>query len=317
MLVARAGEHPGVLVKGIDPTLVGKILDLPRHMVAGSVADLAAASTASASPKPPGILLGRELARKLKAGVGDQVRVIAPLASLDSSDWSAGTRTPRFRDFRVAGIFYSGFDEYDRRLVYIELSQAQSFFEQGDVVTGVEIALHDADRSAEVVAELSKRLGGSPYRIFDWRELNHNLFTALKLQKLVLGIALTLIVIVAAFNIVSALTMMVIGKTKEIAILKSMGARGTAGIFLCAGLIIGTVGTVLGVGLGALLCLVIQHYGYPLDPRVYLIDKLPVQVRAAELALTALITLAICVASTLYPSLRAARLRPSEGLRYE
>jgi lipoprotein-releasing system permease protein len=179
--------------------------------------------------------------------------------------------------------------------------------------------LDDVDRAREVAGQLARALGGTPYRVIDWEELNHNLFTALRMQKVALVIFLTLIILVAAFNIVAALTMLVIDKTKEIAILKSMGMRsgGVARVFQVAGLTIGGVGTAAGLGVGLLVCRVVEHYGYALDPKVYLIDRLPVRVNVDEILLTAAITLGICFVATIYPSLKAATLRPVEGLRYE
>jgi lipoprotein-releasing system permease protein len=170
-----------------------------------------------------------------------------------------------------------------------------------------------------VAKALLDRLGGSPFRTIDWQELNHNLFTAVRTQKTVLVIFLTLIILVAAFNIVAALSMLVVDKTREVAILKSMGLppAGAARIFQVAGLSIGAIGAVAGLGLGLLLCAVVARYGYALDPHVYLIDELPVRVSPVELGYTILITLVICFLATIYPALRASRLEPVDGLRYE
>jgi lipoprotein-releasing system permease protein len=201
----------------------------------------------------------------------------------------------------------------------VSLKEAQKFFGPQDVVTGVEMKLDDVEVAGQVSRRLSQDLGGAPYRVIDWEELNRNLFTALKMQKVALVIFLTLIILVAAFNIVAALTMLVIDKTKEIAILKSMGMRafGVARVFQVAGLTIGCVGIGCGLLVGLLVCAVVARYGYSLDPHVYLIDRLPVQVSLDEVLLTCGITLAICFIATLYPSLKAAQLEPVEGLRYE
>jgi lipoprotein-releasing system permease protein len=201
----------------------------------------------------------------------------------------------------------------------VNVKDAQTFYEQGDVVTGVELKLDDIDRAVDVKEELYKDLGGPPYRVIDWEELNHNLFTALKTQKAAITILLTVIVIVAAFNIIAAMTMLVIGKTKEIAILKSMGMRstGVARLFQVAGLTIGAIGIVLGIAVGMVTIVILRRYNYQLDPHVYLIDQLPVKVNVDEVIMTACITLSICFLATLYPALKAARLRPVDGLRYE
>jgi lipoprotein-releasing system permease protein len=219
----------------------------------------------------------------------------------------------------VAGIFYSGFDEYDRRLMYIALSDSMELFGQGDQVFGVELKVADVERADEIAERLEQKLGGSPYLVQPWDELNRNLFTALTLQKIVLLIVLTLIIAVATFNMVSALTMMVIDKTREIAILKSMGAtaQGIARLFQVVGLAIGGAGTLFGLAIGLTLCKVVERYDYHLDPKVYLIDRLPIAVNPSEVALVALITIVISGLATLFPAVKASALTPIEGLRYD
>src|SRR5678809_1457075 len=243
MLVTRGkGELSGVAIKGIDPQLVGGVLDLKQHMLEGSVDSLAAEPPPGV---PPPIIMGKELAHKLKAKVGDDVTVVVPLSNIDFDTWRAKSSAPRTRRFRVTGIFYSGFDEYDRRLMYTSLADTQELVGRGDQVMGVEMKVKDVDRAEEIANKLEEKLGGPPYQVQDWYELNHNLFTALELQKFVLVVILTLIIIVAAVNMVSALTMMVTDKTREIAILKSMGASSPslAQVFQVVGLAIGGVGT--------------------------------------------------------------------------
>ena len=267
----------------------------------------------------PPIIMGKELAHKLKAKVGDDVTVVVPLSNIDFDTWRAKSSAPHTRKFRVTGIFYSGFDEYDRRLMYVALRDTQELVGRGDQVMGVEMKVKDVDRAEQIAAHLEKALGGPPYQVQDWYELNHNLFTALNFQKLALVIILTLIIIVATVNMVSALTMMVTDKTREIAILKSMGSTssGVARIFLVLGLAIGGVGTILGVGIGLVTCYAVSSYGYHLDPKVYLIDRLPIDVRLPEVLLVAGITLVISLVATLFPSQGAAALTPVEGLRYD
>ena len=321
MMLARGAALSGVLVKGIDVVDSPKVLDVAERLTEGKMADLAIAAPPVDGGTPlPAIFLGQELQRKLKAKLGDRVRVVSPKTDFDPSVSSpSGGGAPAVREFRVAGVFYSGFDEYDRRLAYVDLKEAQRFYGTADVVTGVEMKLDDVDRAVDVARSIVKHLGGTPYRVIDWEELNRNLFAALKMQKVALVIFLTLIILVAAFNIVAALTMLVIDKTKEIAILKSMGMRasGVARLFQVAGLTIGVVGIGCGLLVGLLVCAVVAQYGYSLDPRVYLIDRLPVQINLDELLLTCGITLAICFLATLYPSLKAALLEPVDGLRYE
>ncbi len=310
------GELSIGAVKGIDPARVGTVLDLPQHMIEGSVQALAAPR---AEGEHPPIILGRELARKLKAKLGDEVTLVAPLSGIDTKTWLHTGKPPKTAKFVIRGIFYSGFDEYDRRLMYVDIQEMLEFLEQGDVVMGVEMKLTDVDKATQVALALEKQLGGDPWVVMDWQQLNKNLFTALKLQKVALTVFLTLIIIVAAFNMVAALTMMVFDKTKEIAILKSMGgsSTGVARVFQVVGLTIGGVGTVLGLALGMLLCTVVSRYGYPLDPKVYLIDQLPIRVNPSEVVLIGIITMVISGLATLYPAFKASSLRPVEGLRYE
>jgi len=317
MLVTRGkGQLSGVAIKGVDPTLVGGVLDLKQHMLEGSVDSLAAEPPPGV---PPPIIMGKELAHKLKAKLGDDVTVVVPLSNIDFDTWRAKSSAPRTRKFRVTGIFYSGFDEYDRRLMYTSLADTQELVGRGDQVMGVEMKVKDVDRAEEIANKLEEKLGGPPYQVQDWYELNHNLFTALELQKAVLVVILTLIIIVAAVNMVSALTMMVTDKTREIAILKSMGASSTslASVFQVVGMAIGGVGTLIGVVVGLATCYVVAGYGYHLDPKVYLIDKLPIEVRWWEVVLVAGITMVISVVATLVPASSAASLRPVDGLRYD
>ncbi|MBA2540129.1 MAG: ABC transporter permease [Deltaproteobacteria bacterium] len=320
MLVTRGkGELSGVAIKGIDPKLVNGVLDLEQHMIEGSVDTLGKDPNARGPGVLPPIIMGKELAHKLKTKVGDDVTVVVPLSNIDFDTFRAKSSAPRTRRFRVSGIFYSGFDEYDRRLMYTALQDTQDLVGRGDQVMGVELKVKDVDRAEEIAEKLEKQLGGPPYQVQDWYELNHNLFTALNLQKLALVIILTLIILVAAVNMVSALIMMVTDKTREIAILKSMGATSAsvAWTFQIVGIVIGNIGMFIGVALGLAICYVVSSYGYHLDPKVYLIDKLPIEVRWFEVVLVAGITMAVSVLVTLFPALSASALRPAEGLRYD
>jgi len=315
MLVTRGrGELSGVAIKGVDPDRVTKVLDLEKHMQQGTVAAL---SDDLAPGELPPIIMGRELANKLKAHVGDDVTLV--VAFSDQSFFKTDSSVPRTRKFRVVGIFYSGFDEYDRRLMYVSLKQAQKLRNHGDRVQGVELKIKDVGRAKEIAEKLSHQLGEPPYVIQDWYELNHNLFKALTLQKLALVIILTIIIAVATFNMVSALTMMVTDKTREIAILKSMGAtsKSVASVFQVVGVTIGGVGTILGLAIGLVTCQVVESYGYGLDPKVYLIDRLPISVKPLEMMLVAGLTMLICIGATLVPSAKASSLTPVEGLRYD
>ncbi|MFT3927080.1 MAG: ABC transporter permease [Myxococcales bacterium] len=275
-------------------------------------------------PKPgntslPGVIVGAALAESLELSLGDEVRIISPLAGLDTSMWQADGNSPRSLDFRVVGVFQAGFQEYDTRLVYVDLYEAQRFFDHGDSVTGVELRLNDIERAPAVARELEADLGGGPYHTMDWQELNHNLFTALEVQKVMLSLVIATIIFVAAFNVIATLIMIVLEKKREIAILKAMGAKdsGILSIFLVQGVLIGLVGTAVGLVIGGIVTGYLSIYTFPLDPKVYLIDHLPVRVSPLEFVYTILIALAICTAATLVPSYWAARLLPADGVRYE
>jgi lipoprotein-releasing system permease protein len=321
MMLAHGPALSGVLIKGIDPTLAPTVIDISERLTVGRFADLSERRSPNDGGAPlPSMFIGKELAKKIKAKVGDRVRVVSPKANFDPGAWDSARRdAPSMHEFRVAGVFYSGFDEYDRRLVYVTLKDGQELVGAGDVVMGVESKIDDITRAQEVSKALMKELGGTPYRVIDWEELNKNLFTALKMQKVLLLLFLTLIVVVAAFNIVAALTMLVIDKTKQIAIFKAMGmTAATVGqIFSWVGLIIGVVGTTAGMLLGLLVCSVVREYGYALDPKVYLIDKLPVRVAPDEILYIGAVTMLICFLATIYPLVKAARMQPVDGLRYE
>jgi lipoprotein-releasing system permease protein len=301
----------------------GALGQLPNDEQEASL--FAAAAPAEQRVKPgsvtglPGIVVGRTLADELKLKIGDPVKVISPLSGLDTSLWKSGKNAPQARDFRVIAIFEAGFREYDSRLVYVDLYQAQSFYDQGDTVTGVEITLADLDNAGDVATRLESQLGGGPYHTMDWKELNQNLFTALKIQKITLSLVITTIIVVAAFNVIATLIMIVLEKRREIAILKAMGAKDSAimQIFLVQGAAIGLIGTAIGLLLGGAACFYLTTVPFPLDPKVYLIDHLPLRISAVEFSATVVISLLICISSILIPSWWAARLLPAAGIRYQ
>ena len=346
MMISSDATHSRaiVLIKGIDPDRTDRVSDLPRYVKEGSISDLRwdppkpsreeepaprdddeppEEDPAKKPPAPdtadlPGVILGRELANKLKTEVGDEIMMISPLRGLNNT-WAPVEMAPTSRRFRVAGVYRSGFHEYDTKLVMVDYRALQDFFNQGDVVTGIELRVEDVFAVGEITKEIKGLLPPGRFRTLDWREINRNLFTSLKLQKLVLAIILTFIVIVASFNIVSTLIMIVLDKGKEIAILKSMGASdfGVMQIFMFQGMVIGSIGTLLGLLGGFLCCLAIASTDLGMDPKVYLIDTLPVKMQPWEFMAIALLSLAISFSATLYPSWRAARLPPVEGLKYD
>jgi len=272
-------------------------------------------STVPAAPALPGIVLGTELARSLRVFVGDRVNVVSPLGG----ELGPQGPMPKSRPFRVAAIFYSGMYEYDSKFAYIGLDSAQKFFGMGDTVQGLEIRVDDIDNTRVINREILKTLGGYPFRTKDWGEMNHNLFSALRLEKLAMAIMLTFIVLVACINILSTLVVFALQKAKEVAILKSMGARDTGimKIFVLEGLIIGSIGTVLGLIQGYGCCLFVEKFGIKMDPQVYYINKLPVRVDATQFLVVAVIALVLSYLATIFPALNASRLRPVEGLKTE
>jgi lipoprotein-releasing system permease protein len=265
----------------------------------------------------PGIVVGVTLASTLGIHVGDQVKIISPLTGLDTSMWHPDGGKPASRDFRVIGIFEAGFQEYDSRLVYMDLYEAQIFQDQGDTVVGVELRLKDIDRASDIALRLERDLGGGPFHTMDWKELNHNLFTALEVQKILLSLVIATIVVVAAFNVIATLIMIVLEKRREVAILKAMGAKDSAilQIFIVQGAAIGVVGTAIGLVLGGAVCLYLSLFHFPLDPKVYLINHLPIRTSPVEFLITIAIALLICMTATIIPSYWAARLLPADGIR--
>ena len=266
----------------------------------------------------PGIIVGKTLAEDLGLEVGDRVRLISPLAALGIELSEPRGSVTRSREFRVIGVFQAGFQEYDSGLVYTDLFEAQRLFDEGDNVTGVELRVHDLDTSFDLARRIEQNLGGA-FHALDWSELNRNLFTALEVQKIALTLVIATIIFVAAFNVIATLIMIVLEKKREIAILKAMGATdGTVlGIFMVQGIVVGVIGTLAGVLVGGGLVTYLDKIRFPLDPKVYLIDHLPVVLNPTVFLVTIGIALLICTLSTIAPSWWAARMLPVEGLRYE
>lgn len=265
----------------------------------------------------PGVIIGTSLSRQLNASMGDCVQITSPTIGISLG--ASGGRPPIAKQFRVTGIFEAGFDQYDSKLVYTDLYEAQAFYEQGDSVTGVEMKVDDIDRARAIAKEIDGLLSNSIYHTMDWQELNHGLFMALLIQQIGMSIVLALIIVVAAFTVIATLIMMVLDKRKEIALLKALGSKDAEmlRVFLYQGCIIGVVGTTCGLVLGFLGCKALLAYGFPLDPKVYFISKLPVNLRPTEFLVTGAFAILICVGATLFPALYAARLRPADGLRAE
>lgn len=261
----------------------------------------------------PQVAVGNELAKNLGLQVGSVLKVISPLGTLTPMG-----RIPRVKNFQVGAIFHSGMFEFDNTLVYASIPQVQDYLGLGDKVTGLEIRVKDIYKADKIGAAIEARLGPA-YQTRDWMRMNRSLFAALKLEKIAMFIILTLIVLVAAFNITSTLIMLVMEKTKDIAILKSMGAtrRSIMKIFMLQGVIIGAIGTAIGLGLGFFLTALLKRYEFiKLPSDVYYISTLPVKIEAVDVAVIAGATLLISFLATLYPSWQASRLDPVEAIRF-
>ena len=304
MLTTESGVS-GVVLRGIDPSEEGKVTDIKKNIKDGRL---------EALNEKQGIIIGKELAKRLLAFVGNKITVVSPLGTLGPM----GT-IPKMKSFEVVGIFESGMYEYDSTLAYISIKDAQQFFNMGEAVSGIEVRLDDI-YIARGISEKIQSILGFPYWARDWGQMNRNLFSALALERIAMFIILTLIVLVAAFNIVSTLIMIVMEKNKDIAILMSMGAtkKGIMKIFVINGLMIGVVGTIIGVAAGYFSCIILAKYQFiKLPSDIYYINHLPVKMKLLNIIVIAISAVGISFLATIYPSYQAAKLDPAEALRYE
>ncbi len=265
----------------------------------------------------PGVAIGKTLAKQLGVGIGDCLQITSPTIGIAFG--ASGAQPPVAKQFRVIAIFEAGFDQYDSKLVYTDLYEAEQFYEQGDSVTGVEMTVDDVQKAHAIGKDIEKVLANGVYRVMDWHELNRGLFTALLIQQIGMSCVLALIIVVAAFTVIATLIMVVLEKKKEIALLKALGATNNAilRVFLYQGAFIGAIGTALGLVVGYAGCKALQAYKFPLDAKVYFISQLPVEIRPREFIITGVFAILICLVATIFPSLYAARLSPSDGLRAE
>lgn len=265
--------------------------------------------------KLPGIVIGITLKRNLEVNIGDCLQVTSPTIGFSYSHGSM--RAPVAKQFRITAVFDAGFDQYDSKLVYTDLYEAQAFYDTGDSVTGVEMKVADIEKARDVAREIDRRLANGVYHTLDWEELNHGLFTALQIQQLLMSFVLALIIVVAAFTVIATLIMVVLDKKKEIAVIKAMGASDTAVLraFIYQGGMIGVGGTVFGLLLGIIVCKLLLVYALPLDPKVYFISHLPVQVRPWQFVMVGIFAILVCLVATIWPALYAAKLRPAEAFR--
>lgn len=299
----------GIMVYGVDPDKSGVVTSLERDMVHGHVTDL------SSSEGIAKIILGKKLMEdQLFVFPGSQVSLVSPSGELTPYGFG-----PKIRRFEVSGAFQSGMYEYDAKSAYVSLTDAQHFFDRRGESSGIQIQVKDLDDVRLVAKKIQAKIG-SDYYLRHWMELNEDLFKAFKLEKTTFFIVLTMIVLVASFNILGTLTLMVITRSKEIAILRAMGASrySISKIFMCSGTIIGFVGMMIGLSLGFVLCILLRDViHFPLNSDVYQISTLPVQMQAKEFLVVGISALLISFLATLYPAIQAARMDPSEGIRYE
>jgi lipoprotein-releasing system permease protein len=327
VMLASGKNVSGVVLRGIEPESDMKVTNLHKSMVAGKLSALvpepgSLSMSKGSEPPLPGLVIGKELARTLNLFVGDRVNVVSPMGNITPLGM-----VPRMKGYVVAGIFNTGMFEYDSTLAYVWIKDAQSFLGLGDSVTGIQLKVKDVYATTALSKRINSDLGLS-YHARDWMQMNKNILFALKTEKVVMFIILTLIVLVAAFGIASTLFMLVMEKTRDIAILKSMGATGRSimKIFILEGLIIGFSGTLAGVvsglfvakNLEGIVGLVQRFTGFELFSRdVYYLDRFPSHVVPADVFVISVTAVIISFIATLYPSWQASRLLPSEALRYE
>ena len=309
MLSTRSGVK-GVVLRGIDPATSDSVLSLSKDMVSGDVANL------EVNGETPAIIIGSELAKRLGLTNGSEVNLLSPAGRSGSAGF-----TPKVTRFVVAGVFRTGMFEYDSSLGYVTIPAARKLLGfKGDVVSGLEISVDDVYNVKEISEKLRERIGSFTVYVRNWQEMNANLFAALELEKSAMFIILAMIVLVGSFSIVTTLVMLVIQKTKDIAVLMSIGAdvASIRRIFMMQGTFIGLAGTVFGYLIGVPVSLLLKKYQFiKLPSNVYPVDYLPVRLEAMDLLAIGGAAFLLCFLATIYPARRAAALSPSDALRYE
>jgi lipoprotein-releasing system permease protein len=326
-MIRSANGVNGLIIRALDTQSAFKVINLGKIKEGNidylnKIPQQISLNYKSEGAPPDGIVIGKEMARNLGIFLYDTITIISPV----SISTPMGM-VPRMKKFVVVGIFESGFYEYDSTLAYLSLNSCQDFLQMGDAVTGIDIKVNDIYKADSIARKIQNRLG-FPFWAQNWMQMNKNLFSALNLEKRVMFLILSLIVLVAAFNIISALIMIVMEKNKDIAILKSMGAtsRSIMRIFIYQGLIIGVIGTTLGCITGLAVALNLQKvslfvekiFHFKILPGdVYYLSELPSKVNYSDVVIIVIGTLLLCFLSTIYPSLRASKTDPAEALRYE
>ncbi|WP_394826456.1 FtsX-like permease family protein [Pendulispora albinea] len=351
-MISSPSNLSGVIVRGVDPGTIGGVIELPNNIEVGKfeylehpekLAHLApdeviglgshgeqflkgtelglpddidpqVRDAIMAKPVRPGIIIGRELAKTLHVYVGDEVTLVSALGDLGPMGIM-----PRTRKFRIAAIFFSGMYEYDASHVYTTLDVADEYFALGNKVHAIDVKVENAERADAFTGPITDAMARPELRVRDWREINRNLFSALKLERFATFIILSIAIIVASFGIICTLLLMVTEKGKEIAILKALGARDRSIMqtFMTEGIIIGAIGTTFGLASALSLCTGLKWFGLRLDPDVYYIDRLPINVDALDFLSVGVAAMVICTLATVYPAYAASTLRPMDGLRYE
>jgi len=329
MMIRSTQGAAGVVFKGIDPEYTPKVTNLVDSLAVGPEGPVLTAEAKNAllnglarpevtedndQPKP-GIFIGQELAEELYVTTDDLVHIINPVGG---GIGVMGMPTPDVRSFRVAGIFHTGMYEYDTKWTYVLMEEAQKFLKIDNKVNGIEVQVKDIDNAPELAIAVQTELD-YPFFLRHWMELNSKLFAALKMEKIVMGLILSLIVMVASLNIVGTLILVVLTRGREISILRAMGAssRQILHVFMLEGVIIGFIGTIAGTILGLTGCYFLDQYQFPLDTDVYYMDTLPVVVEPQTVFTVVVTAIGISFLATIYPALVASKMDPVEGLRYE
>ncbi len=311
VMLRASSRVSGAVLRGIDPESAGQVI---KTLDKVSLHNPKVGMGESMDNNVPGIVLGKELANNLGVGIGDTIYLISPRGMI-----SPIGHLPAMKRFKLTGFFESGMYDYDGSFAYINIEQAQKILRMGNSVTGIEIRVDNMYKAREIAQKIVSDLG-FPFWARDWMQMNQNLFTALKLEKTVMFIILSLIVLVAAFNVASTLIMMVMEKTRDIAILKAMGAtdKSIKKIFVFKGMVIGTVGTILGVILGFVLCTILKHYKIAelTGDIYYFTTKLPVRLEFFDVLIIVSAALVICFFATIYPARQASKLDPVDAIRY-
>ena len=309
VMVNRRGSVSGAVLRGLDTRSAGRVISIEPMIKQGTLSSLDDLHNGL-----PAIITGSELSRQIGVQPGDTLTVVSPYGKLTPLG-----RVPNSRTCKVTAIFNSGMYEYDASMVYVSLKEGQDFLGMEDKVTGIEVKVTDIYESDTIGESIQERLG-YPYWTKDWKVMNRSLFSALRLEKITMFIILTMIVLVGALNIISTLVMVVMEKTRDMAILRAMGAtaRSIMAIFMFQGLVVGVIGTLAGLASGLGICHVLAKYKFiRLPSDIYYISTLPVRVEMPDVLFVAFAAVGISFLATIYPSWHAARLNPVEALRYE